>query len=103
MRARGYGPYGVQSQEDWKEDGVQRRGPGLRIDGVGKRITRPCEGGAALEEFLGRDVARWFDASVGEELDAIAGRWQGNLGSGADFPKCSRCHGVGVEEREARS
>jgi hypothetical protein len=95
--------YCVQGKEDRKEDGVQSRGPGFWIDGVGKRITRPCERGAALEEFLGGDVARWFEASVGEELDAIAGRWQGDLGRLANICECSRCHGIEVEEREARS
>ena len=83
----GQGPVGprvlgprVQAQEGWKEDGVQRRGPGIWVDSVGEGITRPGERGAALDEFLGRCVGRWFDAGVGEELDAIGGRWQGDLG-----------------------
>ncbi len=61
------------------EDGVKRRRPSVRIDGVGKRI--PCERGATLEEFLEGDVVRRLEAGVGEELCAIAGRWQGDLGS----------------------
>ena len=72
---------------------VPRTGPGgrgggrdptswarFRVNGVGEGITRPGERGAALDEFLGRGVGRWFDASVGEKLDAIGGRWQGDLG-----------------------
>ena len=72
--------YRVQGQEDGEEDGIQRRGPGFGVNGVGEGITRPGERGAALDEFLGRGVGRWFDAGVGEELDAIGGRWQGDLG-----------------------
>jgi hypothetical protein len=95
--------YRVQGQEDWKEDGIQRRGPGFGVDGVGEGITRPGERGAALDEFLGRGVGRWFDASVGEKLDAIGGRWQGDLGGFADICECSRCHDMVVEKKVARS
>ena len=72
--------YRVQGQEDGEEDGIQRRGPGFGVNGVGEGITRPDERGAALDEFLGWGVGRWFDAGVGEELNAIGGRWQGDLG-----------------------
>ena len=72
--------YRVQGQEDGEEDGIQRRGPGFGVNGVGEGITRPGERGAALDEFLGWGVGRWFDAGVGEELSAIGGRWQGDLG-----------------------
>jgi hypothetical protein len=95
--------YGVQIQEDWKENGVQSRGPGLGIDGVGEKIARPCERGATLEEFLSGDVARWFEAGIGEELDAIAGRRQGDLGRFTNICECSRCYDMVVEEKEARS
>ncbi len=95
--------YRVQGQEDWEEDGVQRRGPGVRVDGVGEGITRPDERGAALDEFLGRSVCLWFDASVGEKLDAIGGRWQGDLGGFTDICESSRCHDMVVEWKVARS
>ncbi len=89
--------YRVQIQEGRKESGVQSRGPGIGIDGVGERIARPCERGATLEAFLGVDVALWFEASIGEELDAIAGRRQGYLGGFTDICECSRCHDMVVE------
>ena len=89
--------YRVQGQKDWEEDGVQSRWPGVRVDGVDERVTRPGERSAALGEFLGRGVRRWWDAGVGEEPDAIGGRWHGDLGSFADVGKCSRCHDVVFE------
>ena len=48
--------YGVQGQEDWKEDRVQSRGPSVGIDGFGQGIARPGERGAAFKEVLGRNV-----------------------------------------------
>jgi hypothetical protein len=90
--------YRVQGQEDWKEDGIQRRGPGVRVDGVGEGITRPGERGAALDEFLGRGVGRWFDAGVGEEPKAIGGRWQGDLGGFAEVCECCGGHDVVSKE-----
>ncbi len=47
---------------------------------------------------MGWGVGRWFDAGVGEELNAIGGRWQDDLGSFAEVCECCRGHDVILKE-----
>jgi hypothetical protein len=67
--------YRVQGQEDGEEDGIQGRGPGFGVDGVGEGITRPGERGAALDEFLGRVLA-------GGLMPASVRNWMRSAGDG---------------------